>query len=198
MSIIRKTYGFHKKVDYIANYQICEATGLCKAVVSRCLRNLHGQKVIVRDGKRVGLQKNYMLWKKLTVSSTSNPNSSIEVSSIVNSTKLAVSSMELAKSSTKVSSCAVAQKKKDYIQKKIYGPLNPPQLPPPTEKENHLLTNIQSLKAWKLNYEEDFAWLKEFLGEFPSFSISHIKACRDYHSHKPTQHKGKWKNRLRQ
>ena len=33
LCIIRKTYGFQKKVDYIANKQIGEATGLGKQVV---------------------------------------------------------------------------------------------------------------------------------------------------------------------
>ena len=50
LCIIRKTYGFHKKVDYIANKQIVEATGLCKAVVSRSLAKLEKMAVITRTG----------------------------------------------------------------------------------------------------------------------------------------------------
>ena len=102
--IIRKTYGFHKKVDYIANSQVVEATGLCKAVVSRAMATLEEAHVIVRRKKRMGLQKDWTLWVGLAELSTP-------------SLELAESSTELAESSTKVSSPAVAQKIKDTIPK---------------------------------------------------------------------------------
>ena len=63
--IIRKTYGFHKKVDYIANFQIGTATGLGKTVISRILRNLSDRHIITRKGKIVGLQKNWGEWQGL-------------------------------------------------------------------------------------------------------------------------------------
>lgn len=95
LCIIRKTDGFHKKVDRIANFQIVEATGLCKAVVSRTLRALQEIRVVYREGKLIGFQKDYEKWRKLAESST-----------------------ELAISSTKVSSPHVIQKIKETIQKK--------------------------------------------------------------------------------
>ncbi len=64
--IIRKTYGFHKKVDYIANFQIGTATGLGKTVVSRILRNLNDRHIIIRKGKVVGLQKDGGKWQGLS------------------------------------------------------------------------------------------------------------------------------------
>ena len=69
--VIRKTYGYHKKVDYIANYQIVDATGLCKAVVSRALLILEEMKIISRDGKYIGFQKDWEQWQKLAERSTS-------------------------------------------------------------------------------------------------------------------------------
>ena len=77
LCIIRKTYGFQKKVDYIANFQIVEATGLHKAVVSRCMKELHQAGLITRQGKYIGFQKNWEEWQKLSISST-------KVSRIVN------------------------------------------------------------------------------------------------------------------
>ena len=74
--ILRKTYGFHKKVDKIANFQIVEATGLCKAVVSRSLARLHSRNLIVRDGKNIAFQKDWELWQGLTESPTSEPKQS--------------------------------------------------------------------------------------------------------------------------
>ena len=127
--IIRKTLGWHKIVDYIANYQIVEATGLCKAVVSRCLKGLNDMQLITRKGKLIGFQKDWEQWGKLAESSTSEklaiPSTELaEQSTLLDNKskqnsqqKLAISSTQLAKSSTKVSSCAVTQKIKDTISK---------------------------------------------------------------------------------
>ena len=121
LCIIRKTYGFHKKVDHIANFQICEATGLCKAVVSRALSELENLGTIRRRGKFIGFQKDWEKWGELAESSTLHLKLAEQLTneSLLNSQqKLAESSTELAESSTKVSSPAVAQKKKETIQKK--------------------------------------------------------------------------------
>jgi phage replication O-like protein O len=110
LCIIRKTYGFHKKVDRIANFQICEATGLCKAVVSRALFRLETAGIIVRNSKSIGFQKDWEQWKlaeQLTM----------EVSRTANKSLLN-SQPQLAEQLTKVSSCAVTQKIKETIQKK--------------------------------------------------------------------------------
>ena len=118
--IIRKTYGFHKKVDYIANSQLCEATGLCKAVVSRAMRTLELMNIITRRGKMIGIQKDWERWRHFADSSQklAEPLTSQDKKSKQNSQlKLAKQSTELAKSSTKVSSCAVTQNIKDTITK---------------------------------------------------------------------------------
>jgi len=73
LCILRKTYGFHKKVDYIANSQIATATGLCKAVVSRCLHNLNDMNIIIREGRRIGFQKDWEKWEKLAELQTPEP-----------------------------------------------------------------------------------------------------------------------------
>jgi len=124
--IIRKTLGWHKEVDYIANFQIVEATGLCKAVVSRCLEGLNDLQIITRKGKLIGFQKDWERWGELAESSTSGSKLA-ELSTpeklAIPSTELAIPSTELAIPSTKVSSPAVTQKikntiTKDTIQKK--------------------------------------------------------------------------------
>ena len=113
MVVLRKTYGFHKKVDYIANSQIIEATGLCKAVISRCLKILQEANIITRNGKHIGFQKDWEKWSRLAEQST------LKVSRTANQSLLN-SQPELAEQSTKVSSPRVAQKKKETIQKKLY------------------------------------------------------------------------------
>lgn len=61
--IIRKTYGFNKKADWISNSQIETSTGLCSSVVSRALRQLVARKIIIRAGKLIGIQKNWEDWQ---------------------------------------------------------------------------------------------------------------------------------------
>jgi phage replication O-like protein O len=112
--IIRKTYGFNKKVDRIANFQIQQATGLCKTVVSRVLRNLHERRIIERNDKHLSIQKDWEQWQKLAEQSTPPIVSSIANQSLLNSQP------KLAEQSTKVSSTAKLQKKKETIQKKLY------------------------------------------------------------------------------
>jgi phage replication O-like protein O len=129
--IFRKTYGFHKKVDYIANFQIVGATGLCKSVVSRMLRDLNDMQLITRKGKYIGVQEDRGKWRELAELSTSKGvsslvNSEAKVSNTANNEKLAIPSTELAEQSTKVSSPRVTQKIIDTISKdtiqKIGGP----------------------------------------------------------------------------
>jgi phage replication O-like protein O len=100
--IIRRTLGFHKTFDYVANYQIVEATGLCKSVVSRALHNLSDFRLIVRKGKLIALQTDWEKWRRLVEPQTNE--------------KLAILSHELVKSSTKVCSPCVTQNIKDNYQ----------------------------------------------------------------------------------
>lgn len=115
LCVIRKTYGFQKKQDFLTNTQIVEATKLGKTVVSRCLKLLHAGNFIIRNGHVTGLQKDWELWKpELARRST-------KVSHLANKNsdkKLAIRSTELAIWSTKVSHALVTQKKKETIQKK--------------------------------------------------------------------------------
>jgi len=148
--IIRKTLGWHKEVDYIANFQIVEATGLCKAVVSRCLKGLNDLQFITRKGKLIGFQKDWEQWGKLAESSTFEKLA-------IPSTELVESSTELAESSTKVSSCAVTQKikdttPKDTIQKK--GGPSPPELGAQTPASKYYFEQT-GRKRWRYPVQKE-------------------------------------------
>lgn len=119
--IIRKTYGFGKKVDYIANFQIQKDTGLSKTVVSRALKRLTDNKIIKRKGKHIGIQKDWEQWlpKLSTLGIKLAEQSTKKVSSSANKSWQSCQP-ELAEQSTKVSSPVVTQKKKETIQKKLY------------------------------------------------------------------------------
>jgi len=68
--IIRKTYGWHKKTDWISLSQIAEGTGIAKPNVCRTIKWLTIKNLIIRpDSRHVGFQKDYTKWtdKKLSV-----------------------------------------------------------------------------------------------------------------------------------
>jgi phage replication O-like protein O len=61
-ALIRRTYGFKKKTDYISNSQFVEATKLYKAHISRTETNLIRRKIVTKIGKQIGLNKNWEQW----------------------------------------------------------------------------------------------------------------------------------------
>jgi len=126
--IIRKTYGFHKKADYITNAQIVEGTGIHKAHVSRAMSNLIGRQVLIRQGKLTGIQKDYEAWQKLPelvtkVTQTGNNLDPEKLPELVTGVTR-TGNKKLPELVTKVTSTVVTQKikdNKDTIQKKEYG-----------------------------------------------------------------------------
>jgi hypothetical protein len=63
MFIWRKTYGFNKKIDFIANKQFVDELGIKKGHVSRTLSELLELNIIFREGKKMGVVKNWENWK---------------------------------------------------------------------------------------------------------------------------------------
>jgi phage replication O-like protein O len=63
--ILRKTYGFQKKEDWIAVGQISEMTGLHKAHVSRAKKLLHLRNIVTPRGNKIGFNKYSNTWKEL-------------------------------------------------------------------------------------------------------------------------------------
>ena len=76
--VLRKTYGFNKKYDWISNSQIIVATGLKKGHVSRTKKELIQRRIqVTSSGNKIAFNKNYKQWrelpKKVTVTSTGTP-----------------------------------------------------------------------------------------------------------------------------
>lgn len=67
--LIRKTYGWHKKEDFISLSQVAEGTGLRTSHICRTLKRLQEQNMITKNGNgrsiRYGLQKDYEKWISL-------------------------------------------------------------------------------------------------------------------------------------
>ena len=65
-AIFRKTYGWHKKEDWISISQLVDMTGILKSNVSRTIKRLLGRNMIFKNGKKLGFQKRYDRWQKLS------------------------------------------------------------------------------------------------------------------------------------
>lgn len=63
MCIWRKTYGWSKKEDWVSNTQLQEETGIALPNITRTLNLLKEKRIIIKNGKRVGVNKVYSEWK---------------------------------------------------------------------------------------------------------------------------------------
>lgn len=63
MYIWRKTYGYNKKEDWIANSQFSEATGIPRPHVTRTLSALKKKMVVTSRGKKLSVNKEYKEWR---------------------------------------------------------------------------------------------------------------------------------------
>ena len=69
--VIRKTYGWRKRTDWIALSQIAKYTGITRSNVCRYIKSLVQRNILVRlDNKHVGIQEDCTKWldKMLSVS----------------------------------------------------------------------------------------------------------------------------------
>lgn len=61
-----------------------------------------------------------------------------------------------------------------------------------------LLSELGRLPGWPQSRDNhDHQWLSEFMSEFPAFTLTTLRACRDYHFDKGKHSKGYWKLRMR-
>lgn len=76
LTVLRKTYGYNKKIDFISLTQFQKATGLSRPSIVEALSKLVGKKVLV--GKKelainaYSLEKDYTLWHTGSEKSTSS------------------------------------------------------------------------------------------------------------------------------
>lgn len=62
MFIFRKTYGFNKKADWIANSQLVEITKIHKAHISRTIKKLKEKNIVTQTGNKISFNKNFSSW----------------------------------------------------------------------------------------------------------------------------------------
>ncbi|MEK9497093.1 replication protein [Photorhabdus sp. P32] len=62
-AVCRKTYGFNKKMDRIADSQIAELTRLPRQKVNKAKNELIAMKVLIKEGQLIGPNKNLSEWE---------------------------------------------------------------------------------------------------------------------------------------
>ena len=60
--IIRKTYGYNKKEDWVSNSQLVKMTGMLKGNVSRGLSKAITHKIVIKTDNKLRLNKNVNEW----------------------------------------------------------------------------------------------------------------------------------------
>jgi len=65
MCLFRKTYGYHKKEDWISGSQIAKMTGINKCHVSRAISLLCDRKMVTKRGNKTGFNKYTSQWIEL-------------------------------------------------------------------------------------------------------------------------------------
>ncbi|WP_387468271.1 replication protein, partial [Photorhabdus sp. RM323S] len=72
LAVIRKTYGFCKKSDRIADSQIAEITGLSRQNVNKAKNELISMRLLFVDGNKIGINKLISCWETQSRDSVSN------------------------------------------------------------------------------------------------------------------------------
>lgn len=63
LAYIRKTYGFNKKSDRIADEQIAQITGLSRQNVNKAKKELLSMSCLFLDGSKIGVNKEVSAWR---------------------------------------------------------------------------------------------------------------------------------------
>lgn len=79
MCLIRKTYGYNKKEDFITNSQIAKMSGLRKERISEAKGRLLARNIVTEKRNKISLQKDWEQWKELRKSVTGDTEKRIKV-----------------------------------------------------------------------------------------------------------------------
>lgn len=113
-AIIRKTYGWNQKTDWISGSQIAEMTGMGRADVCQALRALRQRRIILHEGKMTGVQKDYTMWLEVAHSGNVAQTGNIEM--------LPKQAIPLPKQATKCCPNGHTQKKERHYTKERGAP----------------------------------------------------------------------------
>jgi phage replication O-like protein O len=94
LAYIRKTYGFNKKTDRIADEQIAQLTGLSRQNVNKAKKELISMNCLFMDGYQIGVNKEVSAWQFSKCLQVSNLVSKLETQNVSSLETSRVSKLE--------------------------------------------------------------------------------------------------------
>ncbi|HAN5135734.1 TPA: replication protein [Escherichia coli] len=137
LAYVRKTYGFNKKTDRIADEQIAQLTGLSRQNVNKAKKELISMNCLFMDGNQIGVNREVSAWQFSKCLQVSNFVSKLETKNVSKLETLNVSKLETHKRHS--------LKTKENINKPPISPKKISQKFDPLETE---LPDWLSAKTW--------------------------------------------------
>lgn len=94
LAYVRKTYGFNKKTDRIADEQIAQLTGLSRQNVNKAKKELISMNCLFMDGNQIGVNSEVSAWQFSKCLQVSNFVSKLETKNVSKLETLNVSKLE--------------------------------------------------------------------------------------------------------
>ncbi|HBL4899288.1 TPA: replication protein [Escherichia coli] len=94
LAYVRKTYGFNKKTDRIADEQIAQLTGLSRQNVNKAKKELISMNCLFMDGNKIGVNREVSAWQFSECLQVSNFVSKLETKKVSKLETLNVSKLE--------------------------------------------------------------------------------------------------------
>ncbi len=94
LAYVRKTYGFNKKTDRIADEQIAQLTGLSRQNVNKAKKELISMNFLFMDGNQIGVNREVSAWQFSKCLQVSNFVSKLETKNVSKLETLNVSKLE--------------------------------------------------------------------------------------------------------
>lgn len=94
LAYVRKTYGFNKKTDRIADEQIAQLTGLSRQNVNKAKKELISMNCLFMDGNKIGVNREVSAWQFSKSLQVSNFVSKLETKNVSKLETLNVSKLE--------------------------------------------------------------------------------------------------------
>ncbi|WP_129942753.1 replication protein [Escherichia coli] len=94
LAYVRKTYGFNKKTDRIADEQIAKLTGLSRQNVNKAKKELISMNCLFMDGNQIGVNSEVSAWQFSKCLQVSNFVSKLETKNVSKLETLNVSKLE--------------------------------------------------------------------------------------------------------
>ncbi|HCO1350315.1 TPA: replication protein [Escherichia coli] len=94
LAYVRKTYGFNKKTDRIADEQIAQLTGLSRQNVNKAKKELISMNCLFMDGNQIGVNREVSAWQFSKCLQVSNFVSKLETKNVSKLETLDVSKLE--------------------------------------------------------------------------------------------------------